>query len=210
MKCIRSQLEVHFFVTCMLIGHNIYSFADITFHEDIQVYEGEKVTLPCTSSTAIPNSVTWRRQSTSESTILWKIVGDQMSQVDTSGRLSLKKTASNDFHLVIHNVLKTDSATYICSVGADDEKQHVTVLDVRGIENAVVFTVWHVYFCNHIFIAECGFIYLFKINRRRPAMANNTELPTVYLSRPEPTRFDLPNPEKKYRPCPTCTTKVDC
>jgi len=54
-----------------------------------------------------------------------------MSQVDTSGRLSIKKPTSSDFHLVIHRVLSTDSGTYTCSVDAG-VYQHVTVLVVRG------------------------------------------------------------------------------
>ena len=56
------------------------------------------------------------------------------------------KKASSDFHLVIHDVLQTDSGTYFCSVDAGHEKQHVTVMDViiimmnvRGIKNTVSF-----------------------------------------------------------------------
>jgi len=56
------------------------------------------------------------------------------SQIDMSGRLSLKKTTSSDWCLVIHNVLPTDSGTYFCSIiYADRELQHVTVVNVTGI-----------------------------------------------------------------------------
>jgi len=111
---------------------------DITYHEDRKVYVDEKVTLHCTSPTPTPSSVTWRYRSNSAShdSILWRIDGDQMSQVDTSGRLSLNTTDSNaSFHLVIHNVLQADSGIYLCSIDAGHEKQHVTVLNVGGIEN---------------------------------------------------------------------------
>ena len=105
------------------------------------MYVGEKVSLHCTSPTVSPVSITWlyRPNPASSGSVLWRIVGDQMSQVDTSGRLSLKKTASTDFHLVIHDVLQTDSATYVCSVDVGYEKQHVTVLNVRGIEHTRSF-----------------------------------------------------------------------
>jgi len=59
-----------------------------------------------------------------------------MSQFDTSGRLSLNRTSGDDdFRLVIHEVQPTDAGTYTCSTEAAFEKQHITVLRVRGIRD---------------------------------------------------------------------------
>ena len=69
-----------------------------------------------------------------------------MSQVDTSGRLSLKKAASSDYHLVIHDVRDADSGTYVCSIDNGHEKRHVTVLNVTGIQNSAAFALVNTYF----------------------------------------------------------------
>ena len=56
-----------------------------------------------------------------------------MSHFDTSGRLALNQTDSEDFRLVIHDVQQSDAGRYTCCVEAAFEKQHITVLRVKGI-----------------------------------------------------------------------------
>ena len=115
----------------------ICSFTDVTFYEDTEVNVGEKVTLNCTSPRGLdyPTSVTWLHQlsSSNNNSVLFRIEGEQMSQFDSSGRLALNQTdGRHDFRLVIHEVQLNDTGRYTCSVAAAFEKQHVTVLRVRG------------------------------------------------------------------------------
>jgi len=110
----------------------IVLFTDITIHPAVDAHVGDKVTLNCTSPRDNPTSVTWHYQSSSASTVLVRIEEDGISHLDTSGRLSLNRTARNSFFLVIYGTLQSDSGTYSCSVDVGYEKQHVTVLSVRG------------------------------------------------------------------------------
>jgi len=55
-----------------------------------------------------------------------------MSHFDTSGRLALNRTGKSDFHLIIYEVQQSDSGMYNCSIDIEFEKQHVTVLHVKG------------------------------------------------------------------------------
>jgi len=155
------QLRLLMYLCC------ICSFADTTFHEDTEACVGESVTLHCTSPIVSPTSVTWHRRynSASGGSVLWRIDGDQMSQVDTSGRLSLKKTASTEFDLVIHDALRNDSGTYVCSVDAGHEKQHVTVLNIKGIKSTATLAVGTIL----ISVFTCfqsAFVYLSLSNQR--------------------------------------------
>ena len=120
----------------MAFFYVICSFTDSTFHEDIEVYVGDKVTLSCSSPIDSPNSVMWRHRSSSfsnDSAVLLKIEGDHMSHFDTSGRLALNQTGRDDYRLVIHDVQQSDAGRYTCCVDAAFEKQHITVLRVKGI-----------------------------------------------------------------------------
>jgi len=55
-----------------------------------------------------------------------------MSQFDTSGRLAVNGTGASNFHLVIHEARHSDAGRYACSVDSAFEKQHITVVRVRG------------------------------------------------------------------------------
>ena len=89
-----------------------------------------------------------------------------MSQVDTSGRLSLKKTSSTDFHLVIHDALRTHSGTYVCSVGAGHEKQHVTVLNIKGIKKSTATLAVGTILISVFTCFQSAFVYLSLYNQR--------------------------------------------
>ena len=111
------------------------SFTDATFHPDVDADVGDKVTLNCTSPRVNATSVTWRYRSSisNDSSVLFTVKNGIVSQIDTSGRLSLNRTVRNVFPLVIYAAEQSDSGTYFCSVDVGYERQHFTVLRVRGI-----------------------------------------------------------------------------
>jgi len=96
---------------------------------------GGKVTLNCTSPSDNPSSVDWFYESSSvsnDSTILVRIEEGKLSVLDASGRLSVNRSLSNSYFLVIYGVQQNDSGKYVCSVDVGYKKQHVTFLNVIG------------------------------------------------------------------------------
>ena len=115
------------------------------------------MTLNCTSPRDNPASVTWRRQSScisNESSVLARIEEGRISRLDTRGRLSLNRTVRNNILLVIYGILQSDSGTYSCSVDVGYEKQHVTVLLVRGtgIKLTVIIGVQNIWFFVYVLV----------------------------------------------------------
>ena len=108
-------------------------FSEVRHHPNVIARVGDNVSLNCTSPTDNPSSVTWTHGSNPSSTLL-RIEGQQMSQFDTSGRLSVNHTAEDDFRLVIHQVQQTDSGVYKCSVDVGHENRHLTEIVVIGIK----------------------------------------------------------------------------
>ena len=139
-----------------LIITRICLLTDTTVHSAVTAMIGEKVLLHCASPRDNPYSVTWRYQSSgnsNKSIVLARIEQDRISQLEISGRLSLNRTVRNSYHLVIHEIQQSDSGTYTCSVDVGYMKQHVTVLNVKGmIFIALLPLPWTILSCLFTFL----------------------------------------------------------